>query len=156
MLQLNGFLKENIVREVQKIKTGFAICPVSNAAHDTLVARMADIEAFLTTEGECKVEQPVQYSAFKLSGVPRSYSGYSGSGIELTEITAATISQALLDLTNVSPLNVLECHSSTDNEFSHKKNWIVFFPQGSYLSKSLPLFGARVPVKLLPKRVKTP
>lgn len=156
MLQLDAFLKGKFVREVQKIKTGFAICPISNEAHETLVARMSDIEAFLSIEGECKVEKPEQYSAFKLSGIPRSYSGYDGSGIVLIDITANTIAQALTDLTNIPPANVIECQSPTDNQFSDKKNWIVFYPQGSNLSKSLPLFGARISVKLLPKRTKTP
>lgn len=156
MLQLNGFLEGKPVREIEKIKTGFAICPASSDAHETLLTRMPEIEAFLSTEGDYKVEKPQNFFAFKLSGIPRSYSGYNGSGIGLIDITANTISEALYDLTNVRPVNVLECQSSTDKQFSHKKNWIVFYPEGASLSKSLPLFGARVPVKLLPKRIKTP
>ncbi|POS83996.1 hypothetical protein EPUL_003700, partial [Erysiphe pulchra] len=130
MLQLNGFWKGKLVREVQKIKTGFAICPASNDAHETLLTRMPEIEAFLLTEGDCKVEKPQQFSAFKLSGITRSYSGYNGSWIELIDIVATTIAiaEALFDLTNVRPVNVLD----------------------------LPLFGVHVPVELLPKRIKTP
>lgn len=59
MLQLNLFLQEKLVREVQSLKAGFAICPASNAAHETLVAKTNDMETFLSTEGECKVKKPI-------------------------------------------------------------------------------------------------
>lgn len=111
MLQPNGFLKENIVREVQKIKTGLAIYPLSSTPHDNLLENFSEIKAFLSTEGECKVQKPGQHSAFKLSGIPLSFSGNGTSGLELIEITAVTISQALLVLTNFLPMNVIEYQS---------------------------------------------
>lgn len=75
------------MRKVQKIKTGFAICPESNQAHETVIRRMSDIETFLSTEGECKIEKLEQYSAFKISGIPRTYLIHNGWGIVLIEIT---------------------------------------------------------------------
>ena len=39
MLQLNAFLQEKLVREIQTTKTGFAICPVSAEAQEKLTAR---------------------------------------------------------------------------------------------------------------------
>lgn len=156
MLQLIMFLKEKLVRKVQKMRSGFAICPASAPAHETLLSRMSEIQAFLSTEGECKVEKPVQHSAFKLSRVPCSFMGYDGTKVVLNETTATIIASALTDLTNVTPANILECKGETYNQFTHQKNWIALFSEGSHLSKSLPLFGVRVATKLLPKRMKTP
>lgn len=79
MQHLNIFLNPKVVREVQKIKTGFAICPASFSAQEALHSRMVEIEKFLSTLGECKVEIPQDYQAYRLSGVPRSYKGFNGS-----------------------------------------------------------------------------
>lgn len=40
MQQLNMFLKENLVREVQMTKTGFAICPTSLTAQESLTSTL--------------------------------------------------------------------------------------------------------------------
>ena len=74
--------------------------------------------------------------------------------MEMSEISANTIAEALTDLTNVAPINVLESRGSSNSEFYHQKNWIVLYPKGSTLSKLLPLFGVRVPTKLLPQSLK--
>ncbi|RKF96046.1 hypothetical protein GcM1_014002, partial [Golovinomyces cichoracearum] len=62
------------VREIQKFQTGFAICPASSDVHETLLTCMPEIEAFFSTEGDCKVEKPQNFFAYMLSGIPRSYS----------------------------------------------------------------------------------
>ncbi|KAI0993874.1 hypothetical protein K3495_g14310 [Podosphaera aphanis] len=111
--QLNAFLNAKLVREVQMTNTGFAICPVNIEAQEALSVYMGE-----------------------LSGVPRSYASYNDFSMEMTEISATTIAEALTALTN--------------------KNWIVLYPKGSTLSKLLPLFGVRVPTKLLPQKFKTP
>ena len=156
MLQLNAFLKEKLVKEIQIIKTGFAICPVSVDAQEKLGARMGEIEASLSSSGQCKVEKPGQHVAYRLSGVPRNYSTFNGTSVEMREITASIVAEALTDLTNVPPIKVLESRGSNITEFSPKRNWIVLYPKGPTLSKVLPLFRARIPVKLLPPKFKTP
>lgn len=156
MLSLNQFLGEKIVREIQVTKTGFAICPISLAAHEKLVSRMADLESFLSTKGPCKVETPTNHNSYLISGIPRSYAGYNGTTIEMVEITASAIEEALWDLTNVRPVSVTECKSSIDQPFLDKTKWIVLYPEGSSLSKNFPLFGVRVNTKMLPKKTRTP
>lgn len=137
-------------------KTGFAICPVNIEAQEALSVRMGELESFLSSQGQCKVEKPIQHNAYRLSGVPRSHASYNGSSMEMSEISATTIAEALTDLTNVAPINVLKSRGSSNPEFYHQKNWIVLYPIGSTLSKLLPLFGVRVPTKLLPQKIKTP
>lgn len=66
MLQLDGFLKGKLVREVQKIITGFPIYQASNDANLTLSTSMPEIEGFLLTEGDFKAENPQEFTAFKL------------------------------------------------------------------------------------------
>ncbi|KAI0991351.1 hypothetical protein K3495_g16836, partial [Podosphaera aphanis] len=117
MLQINNHLKEKLVREVQSIKTGFAICPISTTAQETLFARMGEIETFLSTQGHCKVEKPTSHIAYRLSGVPRSYQGFDGTSMTTTEITSEVVSDALLHLTNVAPLNVLESRGQYDSDY---------------------------------------
>ncbi|KAF5180129.1 Endonuclease/reverse transcriptase protein, partial [Thalictrum thalictroides] len=154
--QLNNYLKENLVREIQNIKTGFAICPASSTAQEKLHARMGEIESFLSTQGECKVEKPETYQAFRLSGVPRAFTGFNGSTMTSTEITEDMVSKALTELTNVVPVKTLPSQNILSNEFSAQRNWIVLYPKGLSLPRSLPLFGVRVSTKLLPKRSRTP
>ncbi|KHJ34831.1 hypothetical protein EV44_g4245 [Erysiphe necator] len=72
MLDLNSFLKETLIREIQVIKTGFAICPTSITARDILYSRTEEIEAYLSTQGQCKVEKPTKPKAYLLSGIPPS------------------------------------------------------------------------------------
>ncbi|KAI1003670.1 hypothetical protein K3495_g4534 [Podosphaera aphanis] len=156
MLELNSFLGEKLVREVQTTRTGFAICPISTAAQEALIARMIEIENHLCSRGSCKVEKAEQHIAYRLSGVPRTYAGYNGTSIELIEITAAVVAEALRDLTHIAPINVLESRGTFESEFADTKSWIVLYPKGSKLSWSLPLFGVRVRTKYLPRRMKTP
>lgn len=156
MLQINNHLKEKLVREVQSIKTGFTICPVSKTAQETLFVRMGEIETFLSYQGQCKVEKPTSHIAYRISGVPRSYQGFDGTSMTSTEITSELVSDALIHLTNVAPLNVLESRSQYDSKYSPSKSWVVLYPKGPTLSKVLPLFGVRVPVKILPQRLRTP
>lgn len=49
MLELNNFVKENLIHEIQAIKTGFTICPMSVSARYILYNRMSEIEAYLAT-----------------------------------------------------------------------------------------------------------
>ncbi|POS83539.1 hypothetical protein EPUL_005161 [Erysiphe pulchra] len=157
MLELNAILEEKLVKEIQIIKTGFAICPVSLEAQEKLVSRMGEIEASLSNRGQCKVEKPGQHVAYRLSCVPRNYTILSGNSLEMKEITATVVSEALTDLTNISPINVLESRGSANIEYiSPLKSWIVIYPKGSTLSSVLSLFGVRVTAKILPQRFRTP
>ena len=61
-----------------------------------------------------------------------------------------------MDLTNIQPINVFEPQGSNTAQFSHHKDWIALYPEGSVLSRKLPLFGVYVPAKKLTKKTKTP
>lgn len=156
MLQINNFLKEKLVREIQLTKTGFAIYLILLSAKEIIFDRMGEIESFLSTQGECKVKTPTSYSVYLISGIPNSFVGLNGTAIEMVDITVQAVSEALKDLTKVSPINVLEPRSSIKSQYSKTKDWIVLYPEGAPLSRNLPLFGVRVHAKLLPKRIKSP
>lgn len=108
LLDIKTFLTENLIREIQVIKTGFAICPISVSARDTLYSRMEEIEAYLSTRDECKVQKPTKHKAYLLSGIPRSYIGFNGSTPDQINITGDMIAEAIQSLTNIAPINVLE------------------------------------------------
>ncbi|KAI1004397.1 hypothetical protein K3495_g3817 [Podosphaera aphanis] len=103
MLKLNTFLQKKLVREIQTIKPGFAICPVSAEAQEKLTTRMGEIESSLSCQGQCKVEKPGQHAAYRFSGVPRSYTVFNGSTVERKEITASIVADVLTYLTNIPP-----------------------------------------------------
>ncbi|KAI0998686.1 hypothetical protein K3495_g9510 [Podosphaera aphanis] len=149
-------VRKKLVREVQSTKTEFVICPVSTEAQEKLIARMGEIEASLCARGQCKVEKPGQHAAYRLSGIPRSYAVFNGSTVELKQFDASVVADALTDLTNVPPISVLESRGSDNSDLSPKKNWTVLYPKGPTLSKILPLFGVRIPAKILPPRSRTP
>ncbi|KAI1005054.1 hypothetical protein K3495_g3162 [Podosphaera aphanis] len=157
MEQLNNFLNQKLVREVQLTKTGFAICPASVEAQEILVTKIPVLQGFLSSRGQCTVEKPENHAAYRISGVPRNYIGYNKQGaVEAIEIDADTVSQALVNLTHVAPLKVLESRGTLASEFSPCKSWIVLYPQASNLARSLPIFGVRATTKLLPQRTKIP
>lgn len=157
MEQLNNFLDQKLVREVQTTKTGFAICPASAAAQETLASKITEIQTFLSSRGQCIVEKPESHSAYRISGVPRTYVGYNKEGaVEAIEINEASLAEALTVLTHVAPLNVLESRGTVTSDFSPCKSWVVLYPRGTSLSRSLPLFGVRVVAKLLPQRTRIP
>lgn len=117
---------------------------------------MADIETQFSSKGPCKIEISTNHVSFIISGMPRSYAGYNGTSIEMIKITASNISDALWDLTNFKLVSVTECKSSAEQQFTDKGNWIVLYPEGTLLSKIIPLFGVRVITKMLPKNTRIP
>ncbi|KAI0992275.1 hypothetical protein K3495_g15911 [Podosphaera aphanis] len=121
MQQINNYFTEKLVSKVQPTKTGFAICPASAAAQESLNSKIDAIQEFLSSQGQCIVEKPENHTAFRLSGVPRSYAGYDGSNIVMETIDAAVVVEALADLTKVSPINVLESRGSSYSEYSPTK-----------------------------------
>ena len=88
MLHLNEFFKEKLIREVQTTKTGLAICPASIPAQEALINRMDALESHLSTQGDCKVENPTNHAAYLRTGTPRSYTGFNGISVENIPITA--------------------------------------------------------------------
>lgn len=155
MLQFNGFLKEKLIREVQITKTGFAICLFSLAAQETLFSRKSELESFLLTKGDCKVEKPTNHLACLLIGITPLYAGYNGNSIEGVTITVPLISEALRDISDIAPINIIECKYPNMSEHIYNKNWVALYPEGFLLPKMIPLFGVHVQTKLLPKSSKT-
>lgn len=156
MMAITKFLNEKLVREIQIIKTGFAICTTSAPVQEAIVSRMSDLQLFLSTKGACIEKKPKNHSAYLLSCIPRSYVGFNSTRIQKIEISVQKTSEALTNLTNVTPVSIIERRGSTTSQYSAQKDWVVLYPAGSALSKIIPLFGVRVHVKLLPKRTKIP
>ncbi|KAI1005050.1 hypothetical protein K3495_g3163 [Podosphaera aphanis] len=121
MQQIKNYLTENLVNEGQPTKTGFVICPPSTAAQASLNSKIDVIQEFLSSQGQCIVEKPDNHTAYRLSGVPRSYDGYNGANIVMETIDAAVVAEALADLIKVAPINVLQSRGSNYTEYSPTK-----------------------------------
>lgn len=117
---------------------------------------MVDLETFLWTKGVCKVGKPTNHTAYLLSGISRTYTGFNGISLEPVEITAQLISEALNDLTHVTPISIIEPRGRDTSRNLSNKDWVVLYPEVSTLSKSLSLFGVRVSARRLPKSTKVP
>lgn len=122
MLELNNFLKEKLSRKIQRTNTGYEIYPVSAEAPEKNFARMSENEISMSSKGPVKVEKPEQKVAYWLSGVLRTYAAYNGNTVDLKEITASVVAEALTDLINVTQLNFLESRGSDNTDFSPKKS----------------------------------
>lgn len=90
------------------------------------------------------------------TGIPRSYGGYNGSAVEGVSITALIISEVPRDLTNITPISVIEGKNTKNFTHIYQKNWAFLHPEGSLLSRDIPLFGVWVQTKLLPKKTRAP
>lgn len=118
---------------------------------------MSEIETYLSTRGECKVEKPTRHKAYLLSGIPQSYTGFNGSTTVQVKITGDLISEALISLSNFTPVSVLSPRDANGSEHFSQRNWVVLFPEETTnLSRVLPLFGVQVYTKLLRKKSRTP
>lgn len=59
------------------------------------------------------------------TGIPRSYGGYNGSAVEGVSITALIISEVPRDLTNITPISVIE-GKNTKKFYSHLSEKLGF------------------------------
>jgi hypothetical protein len=153
---LNKALGKKIVKEVQTTKTGYALCPLSPQPQDSLDLLIPQITALFSAKGPCTVEKAGNLVSYRIALIPRSFQGFQNNQITQIPVTAELLSSALTEELNAAPTQIVETRLSSESLFTASTTWIVRFPSNTNpLPRSLLLFGARVSIKLLPKKVVT-
>lgn len=151
---LNKALGKKLVKEIQTTRTGFALCPLSPEAQDSLEALIPQITALFSEKGPCVVEKASNLVSYRIALIPRSFQGFQDNQITQIRVTPEHLSSALTEELGFTPTQVAETRHSTENPHTFSTSWIARFPSNTTtLPRSLLLFGARASVKLLPKRV---
>lgn len=94
---------------------------MSTAAQETFITPINDIETYLSTKGEFKVEKLENSITYRISGVPQSYTAYNGTSIDRKNITVADVYGALLKLKNIVPLKVPDSRGSCETGLSYTR-----------------------------------
>jgi hypothetical protein len=151
---LNKALEKKLVKEIQTTRTGFALCPLSPEAQDSLEALIPQITALFSEKGPCVVEKASNLVSYRIALIPRSFQGFQDNQVTQIRVTPEHLSSALTEELGSTPTQVVETRHSSEALHTFSSSWIARFPSGTpTLPRSPLLFGARASVKLLPKRV---
>jgi hypothetical protein len=143
------------LREVQTVKTGFALCPTSSSDLPALEACIPAITSFFGKDSH--VEKAPNWMSYRITNVPRSIT-VIGDHAEITTslITPEILLSALAEATRATPAAASQTASSAASPHDYSSSWIVRFPSDiSSLPRSLLLFGARTTMRLLPAKTTT-
>lgn len=152
VLKNAGFPKE--IREVQIVNSGLALCPATPTTRTVLVTRIQEIQNLFSSAGDCLVEEAHNLKSYKLTSVPRAYTGLDGTTVSNIPVTAEALSQALLASLGFSPVFVGQTRGSQEADQTYPTSWIVRVDSSSSIPRSLILFGCRATSRYLPKKVK--
>lgn len=143
------------LREVQAVKTGFALCPSSPSDLPALEACIPAITSFFGKDSH--VEKASNWTSYRITNVPRSITVIS----DLAEVTTSPITPEILltaiaEAIGATPAAASQTTSSIANPHDYSSSWIVRFPNDiPSLPRSLLLFGARTAIRLLPVKTTT-
>lgn len=152
MLLKNTF-GDNLIRGVQPVKTGFAICPSSQQAAVSLRNRSTDIEKIFHGS---KVEEALNLNSYRLSAVPRSHTLFDGQKLVKVDTTVQAVVEALVIATGHTPTAVVQPRRSTEDIHSTSTTWILRYGRSvNSLPQSPIFFGTRTSIKALKDKSKT-
>lgn len=141
------------LREVQTVKTGFALCPTAPTDLPALEACIPAITSFFGEDSH--VEKASNWTSYRITAVPRSIT-VIGDHAETTTspITSEILLLALAEATGATPAAASQTSSSIANSHDYSSSWIVRYPNDTpSLPRSLLLFGARTTIRFLPAKI---
>jgi hypothetical protein len=97
--ELNG--QASLLKEVQAVKSGYALCTDSLA---DLVALEAHAERISQLIGNCKVERQPKWTTYRLDNVPRTVRIISG----IIPVQGGTLAESIADTIGQKPIQTVE------------------------------------------------
>ena len=143
------------LKEVQTVKSGFALCPISPTDLPALEACIPAITNFFGNDS--RVEKASNWTSYRITNVPRSITVINDHAEATTSpITPEILLTALAEATGSTPAAASQTASSIASPHDYSSSWIARYPSDTPpLPRSLLLFGARTTIRLLPAKTTT-
>jgi hypothetical protein len=90
-----------LLKEVQAVKTGFALCMDSL---EDLTALEKSVDTMTQLIGECTIERQSKWITYRLDNIPRTVNLLNGSCV----IGADYLSKSILEITGQTPIRTAE------------------------------------------------
>ncbi|APA07556.1 hypothetical protein sscle_03g023260 [Sclerotinia sclerotiorum 1980 UF-70] len=142
----------SLLREVQEVKTGFALCTSSTANLLALEKQKAIISSAI---GDCKIEAQEKWTIYRLNYVPKKVIIFNDQfKIDSILVTKDTISDAIKEYSSQVLTHAIQSQTNpSPNEYY--STWIVSFKTGAKpLKKNLKILGANISTSLLVQKPK--
>lgn len=145
-------LGTNALKEVQTIKTGFALCPASLEALSTLEAQKEVISAYF---GNCQIERSSHWISYRVTNLPRNIGQIINDQYSILPVDPAILSAEITEQTGHRPLSVSETAASAANTNSLSSSWFINFSEDSKISlpTRLRLFGTVTNARFLTRKI---
>ncbi|APA13903.1 hypothetical protein sscle_12g086730 [Sclerotinia sclerotiorum 1980 UF-70] len=142
----------SLLKEVQEVKTGFALCTSSTANLLALEKQKAIISS---TIGDCKIEAQEKWTTYRLNYVPKKVTIFNDQfKIDSILVTKDMISDAIKEYSGQVLTHAIQ--SQTNPSFNeYYSTWIVSFKTGAEpLKKNLKILKANISTSLLVQKPK--
>ena len=143
-----------LLKEVQEVKSGFALCTDSLEA---LAALEKHTESIGRVFADCTVERQPLWTTYRLTNVPRTVNTLDGLGtIVSNQVTEEILSRSTYELIRQLPTRAAETNESVQNNYFNT-SWILSFNTKTHqpLPRTLRILGPSVNVSLVKLRHKT-
>ena len=144
----------SLLREVQAVKSGFALCTGSLEALTKLEAHS---EAISRSFEGATVERQPQWTSYRLLNVPRTVNTINGLGeIISNQVTGPILAESILEVTNQALTRAVETKDSTQKNL-YNTCWIVSFLTEAHcpLPRNLRILGASITAAVIKVKPKT-
>src|SRR5271165_999883 len=143
----------SLLREVQEVKTGFALCTGSLEALSKLETYSGAISRSFD---RALVERQQQWTTYRLLNVPRTVNAIEASGITSYHVTGQILAEAVYKATGQPVTRAVELQDSIQKNL-YNSSWIVCLPTEAHLPlpRSLRILGTTVTAAILISKPKT-
>ena len=142
----------NALKEVQTIKTGFALCPASVEALTTLEAQKEVISAYF---GACQIERSSHWISYRVTNLPRKIGQIINGQYTMIPVNPAILATEITEQSGYRPISVSETTASAANANSLSSSWFVNFSEDTKASlpTRLRIFGTIANAHFLTRKI---
>jgi hypothetical protein len=140
-----------LLREVQAIKSGYALCTGSIEALTALETKIPLLESLFT---DCKIERQPNWVSYRLSNIPRTVTTLGSNGSLISHpVNPVILAESIQFTAEQSPVRSVETKTSSESSSFHT-TWIISFDRASHqpLPRTLRILGSAVYCTIIPPR----
>ena len=105
----------SLLRDVQSIKTGFALCPTIPGDLSTIESHKDALAGYF---GECRIERSTRWIAYRVTYIPRTFGQLIQNQYSLVPMDSHAMTSAIAEATGQVPVSVSETPTSAANPTS--------------------------------------
>jgi hypothetical protein len=138
-----------LLKEVQRVNTGFALCTDSL---EDLAALEKSIDIITRLIGECTIERQSKWTTYRLDNIPRTVNLLNGSCV----ISADYLTKSIAEATGQTPIRTTETSQSIQSNL-YNTSWFVNFNSEPHtpIPRTLRILGVTATASLVSFKPKT-